>query len=81
MGILYLTYFSLKDHMAAAPHGRQMLNGQRGGWCYRKMKLLKIAARAVAGIIVLTINKLAVPKLMITWISKMTLVSPGLSII
>ena len=54
-----MTYFSLKDHKAAAPHGRQTLKGQGGGWCYRKMKLLKIAARAVAGINVLKIKWLS----------------------
>ena len=38
-----------------------IMNGPGVGWCYRKTKLEKIAAKAVAGISVLTLKRLSHP--------------------
>ena len=51
----------LRTDKADASQGRQMLNDPGGGWCYKKQSCKKIAAKAFAGISVLTLKSLSQP--------------------
>ena len=50
---------SHKGQKTDASKWRQMLNGPGGGWCYRMNEVVKLAAKAVAGISVLTLKWLS----------------------